>query len=239
MIRTRISTIRVVMPDGSMHPVGRLLGGGNFKYSKCEHLYPAAMTAHLSLAPNTTAGPRSVCANSTPGCRRACLFFGGRGQLHTIRRARIARTVLLWQDSAGFERILRRDLDQWSERARRSGRRLFIRLNALADLEWEVTRRWVFNDYPTVFYYDYTKLGHRLTSPHRPANYSLTFSRSESNETECRALLKAGHSVAIVFRRKPFPARFWDHCVIDGTVHDLRPLDPPGSVVALLALGRG
>jgi len=68
-----------------------------------------------------------------------------------------------------------------------------------------------------------------------PKNYSLTFSRSETNEADCIRVLEAGGNVAVVFRHKPdtwhgFP-------VIDGDAHDLRHLDPRGVVVALSPKG--
>jgi hypothetical protein len=225
------------MADGTHHAVGRLLSGGNFKQCKSEHLYPAAMLAHLSLAPNKIAGPHTVCPNSTAGCRSSCLFYGGRGQLHTIRKARLARTILFWQDPTAFMMLLRRDLNLWSERASRTGRRLFVRMNSLSDVEWELISPATFRDNPHIFFYDYTKLSWRLTSPHKPENYHLTFSRSELNEETCKALLANGHNVAVVFRSRPFPKFFWGFPVVDATVHDLRPFDAPGHVVALEALG--
>jgi hypothetical protein len=42
---------------------------------------------------------------------------------------------------------------------------------------------------------DYTKDVSRLLDPQRPANYHLTFSRSETNAENCRRALAAGHNV--------------------------------------------
>jgi hypothetical protein len=70
-----------------------------------------------------------------------------------------------------------------------------------------------------------------------PANYHLTFSRSESNEVECREVLLAGGNVAVVFRARPFPSRHLGFPVIDGDETDLRFLDPSGVVVGLSAKG--
>ena len=75
--------------------------------------------------------------------------------------------------------------------------------------------------------------------PARPANYHLTFSRSEANEANCRRALAAGQNVTVVFRKPPFPTKFWGYPVIDGDQNDLRFLDPAPCIVALKAKGTG
>jgi hypothetical protein len=84
---------------------------------------------------------------------------------------------------------------------------------------------------------DYTKEVSRILDRSLPANYHLTFSRSEINELDCLCVLKCGHNVTAVFRKAPFPATFWGYPVIDGDVDDLRFLDPEPSVVGLRARG--
>jgi hypothetical protein len=72
-----------------------------------------------------------------------------------------------------------------------------------------------------------------------PANYHLTFSRSESNEADCIKLLDRGVNVAAVFQT--VPASWQGFNVIDGDKHDLRQLDPRGpigTVIGLLPKGR-
>jgi hypothetical protein len=83
-----------------------------------------------------------------------------------------------------------------------------------------------------------------------PANYHLTFSRSEINESDCRAILAAGGNVAVVFKIcKCKPRQTCKHEVPDGVYtylgypvvsgdhDDLRFLDPAGVVVGLKAKG--
>ena len=89
-------------------------------------------------------------------------------------------------------------------------------------------------DHPDVIFYDYTKVYNHLD--HNLKNYKITFSASESNNTECAAALAAGHNVAYVFKDK-LPKKFQGRRVIDGDKHDLRFLDPRGVVVGLLAKG--
>ena len=83
--------------------------------------------------------------------------------------------------------------------------------------------------FPTMQFYDYTKLPNRRNLP---SNYHLTFSRSESNEH----LIPQGMNVAVVF--DTLPETFMGRKVIDGTDTDLRFLDPQGVVVGLVAKGK-
>lgn len=76
-----------------------------------------------------------------------------------------------------------------------------------------------------------------------PANYHLTFSRSETNDPECLTVLKNGGNVAVVFYgppndRKSKPESWNGFPVIDGDVSDVRFGDPMGCVVGLTAKGK-
>lgn len=87
---------------------------------------------------------------------------------------------------------------------------------------------------------DYTKNAARMrkqAATHWPKNYSLTFSRSETNESDALKLLTEGFNVAIVFAGG-LPRRWNGFRVIDGDKHDLRHLDPRGVVVGLAPKGR-
>ena len=56
----------------------------------------------------------------------------------------------------------------------------------------------IFSAFPNVQFVDYTKNPRRLERP-LPANYSVTFSRSETNEADAIKILERGHNVAVVF----------------------------------------
>jgi hypothetical protein len=64
-----------------------------------------------------------------------------------------------------------------------------------------------------------------------PANYHLTFSRSETNEDKAVELLGQGNNVAVVFAERPATWHGFD--VIDGDEHDLRHLDPQADLTPL------
>jgi fructose-specific component phosphotransferase system IIB-like protein len=70
-----------------------------------------------------------------------------------------------------------------------------------------------------------------------PRNYSLTFSRSESNEREVKKISEAGGNVAIVFRGK-LPNEWNGKRVISGDESDARFTDPKNVIIGLLQKGK-
>ena len=90
-----------------------------------------------------------------------------------------------------------------------------------------------------VQFYDYTK--YPINKRTRiPANYDLTFSRSEKNHEQVIPNLEAGRRVAVVFdvkRNDPLPATYLDYPVIDGDLHDMRFLDSKGVIIGLHGKG--
>ena len=97
--------------------------------------------------------------------------------------------------------------------------------------------------FPHIRFYDYTKNPARIRvflAGRLPANYSLTFSRSECNGETALELARAGANVAVVFsckRPEDLPAKWAGRRVIDGDLHDLRFLDGRGRIVGLRAKG--
>ncbi len=94
--------------------------------------------------------------------------------------------------------------------------------------------------FPGVAFYDYTKRLPRMLSflkGEMPANYSLTFSRSESNGAKAELVASMGGNVAVVFDSANYPAAFYGRPTVNGDETDLRFLDPKGVIVALYAKG--
>jgi hypothetical protein len=92
-----------------------------------------------------------------------------------------------------------------------------------------------FPAFPRVQFVDYTKNSRRFARQ-LPANYDLTFSRSETNESDCPEVFAAGRNVAVVFAGA-MPETWNGYRVINGDEHDLRHLDPKGVVVGLSPKG--
>jgi hypothetical protein len=118
----------------------------------------------------------------------------------------------------------------------------YMRLNVLSDILWERHAPWLFELFPRLQFYDYTKVPGRLG----PKNYHLVFSFSGENENLCKQELEEfNRDVAVVFIahkakgkhweawRKtksgaapiPVPDYFWGYPVVDGDISDVRPLD--------------
>jgi len=94
--------------------------------------------------------------------------------------------------------------------------------------------------FPDVQFYDYTKVLTRMLrycDGKFPANYHLTFSRSESNWDDCIKVLAKGGNVAAVFS-KDLPGDHIGYTVVDGDVNDLRFNDPRNVIVGLKAKGK-
>jgi len=230
---TKRITADVLMSDGSVYTLKELLSDKNAKLEKTNDAELPFLVTGLSLAPAHSSG-YNVCRGASAGCIEGCLFTAGQGRFQNVKDARIAKTRLLFQNRELFKAMLYRDIERWQARARRMGVRLAIRLNVLSDLPWERIFPDMFVQFADVQFYDYTKVDGRVV----PANYDLTFSRSESNEETAQKELASGRNVTVVFRSKTLPATWYGKPVISGDTHDLRFLDSKGAVVGLYAKGR-
>jgi hypothetical protein len=239
--------VSVRMQDGTTALVTKLLTPprANIKLAKSNKKSDEFVTVGLTLAPANMSG-YEVCASRSAGCTKACLVESGKAFFFkNVNRARIAKTRLLYQDREMFVAKLVRDLSRWRKKAAAHGKRLAVRLNVLSDLQWEKMLPELFTTFSDVQFYDYTKHYKRMLAycaGQLPANYHLTFSRSESNHLETVAVLKRGGSVAVVFeskamRDKMIGERWNGATVIDGDETDMRFLDGHNVVCGLYAKG--
>jgi hypothetical protein len=235
----------------------RLLTPGNPKTEKGRGA--GYWTFILHLAPASLSG-FNVCAMATAGCKAACLNTAGRGGImaghgiltaddvaaglhNTIQKARIRKTKAFFALRNEFMAVLVADISKAIKLARRNGFTPVFRLNGTSDIRWETVRdangRNVFEHFPQVQFYDYTKIANRRGIP---SNYALTFSLADGNEAHARAALANGLNVAAVFSDKARVSRaisegFLGHPVANGDDTDLRFLDPANHVIALYAKG--
>jgi len=197
------------------------------------------LTDILYLAPANEGGFGNLCVNASTGCLAVCLFTAGRGRMSNVRLGRIRKTRLFFTDKKAFFEQLEKDIVRGMKRAAKLGMTYCVRLNGTSDVPWE--RLGVMEQFPTVQFYDYTKSVSRALAYARgemPANYHLTFSRSESNEVEALQVLAAGGNVAAVFDSANYPATWNGYNVVSGDDSDLRFLDAKNVVVALYAKGK-
>jgi hypothetical protein len=223
------------------------------------------LTGILYLAPWKSAGIRShdvdgtggrnsivnVCPNASLECVALCLNTAGRGAFDSIQQGRLRKTRLLFADRQAFMATLRDNVKRLLRMAERQGFTPCVRLNGTSDIGWESEGFGIMQAFPAVQFYDYTKSAVRMwryLDGRMPANYHLTFSRSECNDADALGVLSSGGNVAVVFttrRGEPLPTTWCDYPVIDGDESDLRFLDGAstrpahiGLVVGLRAKGR-
>ena len=216
-----------------------LLNSGNSKTRKGEK--KGFTTYGLHLAPANLSG-FNVCKDASIGCGNACLNTAGRGAMNSVQKARIKKTLFFFKDKQKFLAELWAEVAKSIKSASRKGMTPCFRLNLTSDLPWEKIKfngQSVFEAFPLVTFYDYTKSAERMTAfvnGEMPSNYHLTFSRSETNGAIALAILRSGGNVAMVFR-KWIPSTYFGHDVIDGDETDLRFLDGSGKIIGLKEKG--
>lgn len=236
-------------------------------------------TGIMYFAPARQSG-YEVCQHRSAGCSAACLNTSGHGGVgidtsilitddantNTVQKARNARTRFYFENRIAFNDRFVREVEGVERLALRDGKTPCIRPNGTSDLPWE---RMALNDgrtimatFPHIQFYDYTKNVYRAlkhAAGELPANYHLTFSRSETNWSDCVRVLNAGGNVAVVFGiprctrycvydiatqecRKPahrLPESYEGYRVVSGDHDDLRFRDPRGVIIGLTAKGAG
>jgi hypothetical protein len=186
-----------------------------------------------------------TCPNATDSCRGACLYASGLVKVeeyagkNTIKKCRVNRTKLFFEDQAFFMGWLIAELKAAQAKAKRDGMEYSVRLNGTTDIAWETVKvdgKNIFEIFPDVQFYDYTKSFARMSL--NISNYHLTFSYTGEgdNVKQSLELLAAGQNVAVVFdtkRGRELPASLAGIEVIDGDVTDYRPADKRGVWVGL------
>jgi hypothetical protein len=207
-------------------------------------------TAILYLMPAEQGGTQLCPMAKTAGCEKACLFTAGRGAMNSVMLSRLRKTLYFNQYRDLFMAQLSREIAAQSVKAKRQGYKLIVRLNGTSDIRWEniklplVTAPTIFDVFPDIQFYDYTKIANRKNVP---ANYDLTFSYSgvEAYQPFVAKAVANGDRIAVVFRDRAIVNAmlangdtFLGLPVVDGDDSVGRHLDPKGAVVALYAKGK-
>jgi hypothetical protein len=220
--------------------------GSDAKTIKGEKL--GFLTGILYLAPSDLSGHQVCPMAKLAGCEAPCLNSAGRGAFSNVQAARIAKTKRFFNDRAGFMADLVYSIDALIRKAERLGLTPLVRLNGTSDIAYEnipvLVRGFnyanIFNAYPGLAFYDYTKIP---TRKNIPANYDLTFSYSGVKSfqpiIEQAVYNKNLARIAVVFdRAENIPERFLFSDVVPGDDSDVRHLDARGVVVGLYAKGK-
>jgi hypothetical protein len=137
------------------------------------------------------------------------------------------------------------DINKGIKQAKKAGLTLLIRLNGTSDIKWENVyftydnkQTTIFDLFPTVQFYDYTKISNRVDLP---KNYDLTFSYSGVIQYQpyVKKAIDNQMRIATVFRKvEDIPTSFLGLPVVGGDNSDIRHLDDQNTIVALYAKGK-
>lgn len=176
----------------------------------------------------------NVCSHASKGCAEACLSSSGfGGMFSSVEKGRINKTNYFISNRELFLKQLFSEILFLEAKSKVENEKLCIRLNGTSDIAWEkfkINGKSIMEHFPNVVFYDYTK-NHLRFSRVLPANYHLTFSRSETNEEQVELLLSQGHNVAVVFDK--LPETYKGYKVVNGDDSDLTFLQPNGVVLGL------
>jgi hypothetical protein len=212
------------------------------------------------MAPARSAGVGNLCSHASPGCIALCLgresgqaaMISAATGTNLVRLSRERKARYFMGERQAYMREMLFHIAAACRNAKRKRLNLVVRPNGSTDIAYEGLRvmidpdfaamlsdisgesvsagaQTIFSAFPSIQFVDYTKNPKRFDRP-LPANYHLTFSRSETNESDCYSLLKRGFNVAVVFG-KALPESFGGFQVINGDLHDLRHLDARGGVI--------
>jgi hypothetical protein len=205
------------------------------------------LTGILYLAPATTTKWNTCSMAKIAQCDKACLYTAGRGAFSSVQTARINKTTWFFTERNTFMQQLVVDITKLINKARKQGLQPLVRLNGTSDIRWEavsfvdingVEQTNIFDVFPDVQFYDYTKDANRNGLP---LNYDLTFSYSgvEGFQPFVDKAVSKGMRMAVVFRKESeIPMTFKGIMVVSGDKSDVRHLDDDAVIVGLYAKGQ-
>lgn len=157
----------------------------------------------------------TLCSFASMDCKRSCLVNTGQNAAgYRANYTKYAKARALLEHPLEFMRILCEALRRYEGlvpkgMTKQGARKLvrFVRLNIFSDIPWEEVVPWVFDAFPGLYFYDYTKVPGRLFGdPHltrRDAlglrRYDLSFSYSGRNEGYLVAEFDRGRRAVYVY----------------------------------------
>jgi len=176
----------------------------------------------------------NLCPHASAGCVQSCLVGSGFGGMYPkVAAGRKNKSEYFLADRVKFLEQLDFEIAR-AIRLNKGKNKVAVRLNGTSDIRWEKFKvregKNLFELYPQIKFYDYTK-NHLRFDQELPKNYSLVFSRSETNEEKALDLLARGFNVSVVFNK--LPKTYKGYKVVDGDISDLRFKDKKGVIIGL------
>ena len=212
-----------------------LLSKGEINHKMKKNIKLGYYTSSLNLAHSDLSG-FNVCPiankltenennSNKSNCSSCCVGYNGMAQVfEPVMESRINKTLTYFLDKQAFLERLAIEVNNAIKLAKKKGLKPTFRLNAYSDIRFEndiiEDNKNIFELFPNVTFYDYTKLTNRKT----PNNYQLTYSHNKPDFKDTSTALKNGMNVAIVFEKLPKMIKIEGikYIVIDGDKTDLR-----------------
>jgi hypothetical protein len=221
-------------------PVKNLLSKGSTNSKTAKN---NITTFILYLAPhNLNNKGLTVCPNASDGCIASCLYSAGRGKFSNVQKSRINKANYYVTDKKAFIKQLVFEVKKQIEKASKNNTKIAFRLNGTSDIDfiYLMSKHENFDieliSYDKVYFYDYTKSIARAKRYKDYKKYTLTFSRSETNEDQTKEALNLGINLAAVFSND-LPKYYNGVKVVDGDKSDLEMIYHKNIILGLKAKG--
>ena len=221
-------------------PVKNLLSKGSTNSKTAKN---SIKTFILYLAPhNLNNKGLTLCKDASNGCIASCLYSAGRGKFSNVQSSRINKANYFVTDKKVFLTQLLKEIKKEIKKASDKDEKIAFRLNGTSDIDflYLLNKNLDFDiellTYDKVYFYDYTKSIARAKRYKDFRNYTLTFSKSETNDKEVKEALNLGINVAAVFKDN-LPQKYKGVKVIDGDKSDLEMLKHKKIILGLKAKG--
>jgi hypothetical protein len=199
------------------------------------------LTAICYLVPDEKICPFAILA----GCFGPCLNTAGRGAFNSTQNARKKKTEFFYNNQRAFMLSMCADVWSLARKAAAIGLTPLVRPNGTSDIPYEnilIDGRTIFQIFPEITFYDYTKHPARNLTGKTAGNYDLTYSFSAMTPKpiSIKGLINpANKRAAVVFQKQAdIPESFRGWPVVDGDDTDVRHIEPARVVVALYAKGK-
>ena len=221
-------------------PYRQILGESSAKTVKGESI--GFLTGIIYLTPDDELCPLARLA----GCLAPCLKSAGRGAFNSVQKARAEKTRFFKENRQAFMLSFCADIWSLAQKAQRIGMIPLVRPNGTSDIPFENIIVWegktIFQLFPQIQFYDYTKHPSRNLEGKTAGNYDLTYSFSAltPKPISIKGLTnRHNQRTAVVFqKREDIPDTFRGWPVVNGDDTDVRHIEPSRVVVALYAKGK-
>jgi hypothetical protein len=244
--KTKAAVLRDLRAAGFTFSTALGATESNPKLAKGEKL--GVLSKPHNLSPASESG-WNMCAQASLGCIAACLHTAGNPvYLDAKIKARLQRTRAFMTMRKAYVALMAFELQALETKAKRLNMVAAWRPNTTSDYPFHsvalvvdgVQHKSLIHYFSGIEAYDYTKITKKAlqwAAGLLPSNYHITFSKSESNDSDVAKVLKAGGNVAAVFE-KALPDSYLSKAVVDGDISDVRFMDAKGVVVGLKAKGQ-